>query len=253
MCWPHLQTTTLHCNVCFHLFVIFSSWMVTLEGILGSLCDQTTGFTCSGCEESTKENVHLFSSVAHLSSCACLFAWLAAAELTDCLPRCLAPSLIGLSLAPHSHTARASPRLECGETVGLLRRQEERSLRDFFLPLLWWTVGWEQRKISGSLSSSWPLSITAVLHPWLFIPGWCTGLDLSWFGHFALHRVSRMYVNMKNFAMHGDVNRSCTCMCACARASVDLYVTNKKKWTLMSRMEQNKLVQAKWSRTWYRQ
>lgn len=33
------------------------------------------------------------------------------------------------------------------------------------------------------------LIITAVFHPWLYIPGWCMGLDLSWFLHCAWHRV----------------------------------------------------------------
>lgn len=33
---------------------------------------------------------------------------------------------------------------------------------------------------------------TPVLHPWLCIPGLCTGLDLSWFGHSAWQKVSGM-------------------------------------------------------------
>lgn len=45
-----------------------------------------------------------------------------------------------------------------------------------------------------SLLQHWSLTNTTVLHPWLYIPGWCTGLDLSWFGNSALHRVSGMFL-----------------------------------------------------------
>lgn len=45
-------------------------------------------------------------------------------------------------------------------------------------------------EISVSSSTDPPI-ITIVLHPWLYTPGWCMGLDLSWFGHSTWNRSRR--------------------------------------------------------------
>ena len=86
------------CHLCGERRWLSSIYLFSLSDMRGQDCfdDQTTGptvFTYSGREETTEEDIHLFSPFTHLSSSPSpLSAWLAA-ELTDCLDGWLPLSL----------------------------------------------------------------------------------------------------------------------------------------------------------------
>lgn len=124
-----------------------------------------------------------------------LCAWVAA-ELTDCLDGWL-PLHWTLSGSSFTHCqCFTETAVERGSELGLRKLWKSGiSAGFFFFVLLLFCVAgniWREQRKKNLWLSFLPqqlLIITAVFHPWLYIPGWCMGLDLSWFLHCAWHRV----------------------------------------------------------------
>lgn len=230
MCLPQLEKDHAHCyTVCFHL-CDERTWV--FEGFFSSRGDMREERTQDVRRPLRKTFIYLVPSLIYLPPPR-LFAWLAA-ELTDCLD-----GWLPLSLDSHWHFTHTLRELHWGwggERQSGCSGFGKWDLCWISLSVCFGGLLDESRgNLWLSLLQHWPLTITTVLHPWLYIPGWCMGLDLSWFGHSAWHRVSRMYLGIEmheEFAVHRDIlyeQSVCVCVCARACARVDLYVTDKTK------------------------